>query len=382
MNAVATNFLVPASENKAVLAAPVFPTRLGQRQPGALVISLDFELHWGVRDSAPLDRQERARLLSARRVIPRILDLFEEFSIHATWATVGLLFARSREELEAFKPKEQPKYRESRLNPYQERIGAGEADDPFHFAPSLIALIANRPGQEIACHSFSHYYGMEEGQTAEDFEADLMSAIAIAAHSGHTLRSYVFPRNEVNPEYLSVLKRSGIRAYRGTESAEIKQARSFAEQRRPLRRLGRLLDSYLDVYGSQTYSWPNPSELASIAASRYLRPHSLLLQPFEARLHGRIEQAMKRAAEHGEIFHLWWHPEDFAYHCNDNLRFLGSVLKTFAGYRSQCGMVSLSMAEVVSRLQCAPAKNAALFAGMGRPGEGAQQERQVLEAEV
>jgi peptidoglycan/xylan/chitin deacetylase (PgdA/CDA1 family) len=354
MSTAGTNFSDPSERNNLLEAsAQEFQASRGRKRPGALVISLDFELHWGVRDSAPLDGNERARLLSARQMVPRMLDLFEEFSIHATWATVGLLFARSRTEVEAFKPTLRPKYRDSRLDPYRETLGAGEADDPFHFAPSLIAEIASRSGQEIACHSFSHYYAMEPGQTGEEFEADLKSAVAIAAQSGHCLHSYVFPRNEVNPEYLSILKRSGILAYRGTEPATIKQARSFNEQRRPHRRLGRLLDSYLDLCGNQTCPWPRGGRLVSVAASRYLRPCSPVLQPFEAWRHARIEQAMKYAAERGEVFHLWWHPEDFSYHCRENLRFLRSVLRTFDSYRAQHGMVSVGMAEINSYIQSA-----------------------------
>jgi peptidoglycan/xylan/chitin deacetylase (PgdA/CDA1 family) len=346
---MSTNALLKATANNTGCVCPEIAMSHGQKQPGALVISLDFELHWGVRDITPLDSGERARLLSARRLIPRMLDLFEEFSIDATWATVGLLFAHSKKEAEAFMPKRRPRYREDRLNPYIEKLGSGEADDPFHFAPSLIARIASRRGQEIACHSFSHYYGMEQGQTAEDFEADLMSAMAIAANAGHNMRSYVFPRNEVNREYLPALQRAGISSYRGTESASIKQGHAFAEQRRPHRRLGRLLDSYVDICGAQTVPWPEPSVPASIAASRYLRPYSPVFGPFRRFLHQRIDLAMKHAAEHGEIFHLWWHPEDFAHYGDENLQFLRSILRSFSDYRARYNMTSLSMAGVMSR---------------------------------
>ena len=64
---------------------------------GALVISLDFELHWGVRDKRPVDGPYRENLLGAREAIPRMLDLFEEFGVAATWATVGFLFAKNRD---------------------------------------------------------------------------------------------------------------------------------------------------------------------------------------------------------------------------------------------------------------------------------------------
>ena len=39
--------------------------------PGALVISLDFELHWGVRDQVRLDESERARLMAQERAQPK-----------------------------------------------------------------------------------------------------------------------------------------------------------------------------------------------------------------------------------------------------------------------------------------------------------------------
>jgi peptidoglycan/xylan/chitin deacetylase (PgdA/CDA1 family) len=320
-------------------------------QTGALVISLDFELHWGVRDRILLDDAERAMLLQARDGIPRILDLFEEYSVHATWAVVGLLFARSSEEAEAFRPHKEPHYRDARLNPYREKIGKGEDDDPFHFAPSLIDRIAKRRGQEIASHSFSHYYCLEPGQTEEEFEADLKSAIAIAANAGYTLRSYVFPRNQVNPPYLAALRRSGILAYRGNEPIEVRKAGSFAEQRRPHKRIARLLDTYADIYGPLTVARTTSSELLSVPASRYFRAYRPAFGLLEPCLLQRISNAMRYAAEHAEVFHLWWHPEDFAAHFDRNLRVLHSVLDQFVEFRKRYGMVSMSMADLAQQVR-------------------------------
>lgn len=317
----------------------------------ALVISLDFELHWGVRDRVPLDDAQRARLLRARAGIPWMLDLFEEFSVHATWAVVGLLFARSKEEADAFKPIREPDYQEFRLNPYSEHLASGEETDPFHFAPSLIAEIAKRKGQEIASHSFSHYYSMEAGQTEEEFEADLKSAVAIAANAGYSLRSYVFPRNQVNPKYLPALKRSGILAYRGNEPIDVRKSSSFAEQRRPDKRIARLLDAYVDIYGPLTISRPDCTELLAVPASRYLRSYRPIFSPFEPYHFRRIDGAMKYAAENAEVFHLWWHPEDFAGNVDRNLRMLRSVLEKFAEFRARYGMVSMSIAELAEQTQ-------------------------------
>lgn len=322
------------------------------RRPGALLISLDFELHWGIHELVPLDATQRARLMTARAAVPLLLDLFEEFSVHATWATVGLLFAHSKKEAEAFRPAKLPAYRDTRLSPYREQTGADEQEDPFHFAPSLIAKIAQYRGQEIASHSFSHYCCMEEGQTAEQFDSDLQSAVAIASNSGYTIRSYVFPRNQVNPAYLHLLARSGVSSYRGNEVTSTKKSAPREEQRRLDKRIVRLLDTYLDIYGYQTFRWPDHSEFTSLPASRYFRPYHPdhpVFRSFERLLLRRIRMAMKHAAETGELYHLWWHPEDLCHNLKQNLRLLRQVLEAFDQYRTQYGMVSLSMAEVPNR---------------------------------
>lgn len=329
---------------------------------GALVISLDFELHWGVRDIIALDRAEQDKLLAARLAIPHLLDLFEEFSTHASWATVGVLFAHSREEAEAFCPPAEVSYCKT--------LGADENQDPFHFAPSLIAQIAQRPGQEIASHSFSHFHCMELGQTAADFAADVGSAVAIAANSGYTLHSYVFPRNQVNPEYLHILERAGFWAYRGNEPVATKKAAPFAEQRRLYKRAPRFLDSFLDVDGPLTQAWPQPAGLIPVTASRYLRSYRPVFQPLEPLHLHRIEKAMRYAAEEGEIFHLWWHPEDLAYNREQNLRVLRRVLERFDNYRSRYGMVSLTMSEVARQVRTG-ARDTGLENTEGLSGRGA-----------
>ena len=62
-------------------------------RPGALVISLDFELHWGVRDHVGRDDALYRRLDQARRAVDDMVSVFTQRRIRATWATVGFLFA-------------------------------------------------------------------------------------------------------------------------------------------------------------------------------------------------------------------------------------------------------------------------------------------------
>lgn len=124
---------------------------------GTLIISLDFELFWGMLDVCPLEKYQD-HVLGGRKAIPGLLALFQKYGVHATWATVGYLFARSAQEAASFFPEEglRPAYDDPALNSYAEfsKIGETEADAPCFFAPSLIELVAGTPGQEIGSHLF------------------------------------------------------------------------------------------------------------------------------------------------------------------------------------------------------------------------------------
>ena len=53
-------------------------------------ISLDFELMWGMYDVLTMQQYSK-NILGGRSAIPKILQLFKKYNIHATWACVGLL---------------------------------------------------------------------------------------------------------------------------------------------------------------------------------------------------------------------------------------------------------------------------------------------------
>ena len=320
---------------------------------GALVVSLDFELHWGVRDHAPVHGPYRGNLLGERRAVPALLDVFREFGVAATWATVGFLFARSRDELQASSPDLRPAYDDPALDPYAEPLGHGEDDDPLHFAPSLVEQILAAPGQEVATHTFSHYYCLEPGQGRQAFAADLEAAVRMAAARGVSLRSIVFPRNQHNPAYDDLLLDAGITCFRGAQAGWMYRPAAEALGT-PRVRAGRLADTYLPLVGRATQPWDTvarPDGLANVAASRFLRPYQPRLRGLDGLRLRRVSGGLRRAAEQGEIFHLWWHPHNFGTHLNENLDFLRRVLDTFAALRDSHGMQSLTMAQaaVVAR---------------------------------
>ena len=238
---------------------------------GTLIISLDFELFWGMLDVCPLEKYQD-HVLGGRKAIPGLLALFQKYGIHATWATVGYLFARSAQEAASFFPEEglRPAYDDPALNSYAEfsKIGETEADAPCFFAPSLVELVAETPGQEIGSHTFSHYYCKEKGQTAEQFAADMTAAKAIAAKYGYTLTSAVLPRNQCDPAYIRVLRDLGFTAYRGMENNWVENK---VHVHFPLRVL-RLTDTYFPITGYGSYTPTQEDGIWNLRGTQMFRP--------------------------------------------------------------------------------------------------------------
>ncbi|HEV7320484.1 MAG TPA: polysaccharide deacetylase family protein [Ensifer sp.] len=315
---------------------------------GGFVLSLDFELMWGVNDSRTIASHGR-NVLGVRSMVPRMLDLLDRHELGCTWATVGFLFCDDRDELLARLPAIRPSYRNPRLSNYSylNGVGADESKDPYHFAPSLIRSISRRPRQEIATHTFSHYYCLEEGHTREALAADLNAAIDVAAAKGYPIRTIVFPRNQVSAEALAVCREAGITVYRGTGRAA--GGGGVARDREGvLRRAVRLADSYLEMGARRELEVERHDGMCNVPASLFLRPFSHRLAAGEGLKLQRILKAMRRAARRGGVFHLWFHPENFGVDQDENFETMSAIAAEAARLRERYGWPTLNMAEAAA----------------------------------
>ncbi|MEX0314950.1 MAG: polysaccharide deacetylase, partial [Allomuricauda sp.] len=147
-------------------------------QKGKLIISLDFELFWGVRDKRTLSSYGEA-LRNVHSIVPKTIEMFDEHNVKATFATVGFLFAESKKELYEYIPNTKPQYFDKNLSPYGDALSIVKNhsdEDSYHYAPSLIDTILKGENHEVGTHTFSHYYCLEPGQDVEAFEMDLKAA--------------------------------------------------------------------------------------------------------------------------------------------------------------------------------------------------------------
>jgi peptidoglycan/xylan/chitin deacetylase (PgdA/CDA1 family) len=330
---------------------------------GVFTISLDFELHWGGFDKWKLEPGHvhipgtQAYFRSTRETIPKMLQLFADNGIHVTWAAVGMLLHRSKETLFQDAPSIEPSYRVKKLSPYEyirtRGIGNDEDSDPFHYAASLVERILATPGQELGSHTFGHYYCNEDGQSLEQFRADLKAAVRSANRFGKSLRSLVFPRNQFNEEYLRICFEEGFTAVRDNPrdwfwNIESTQAESS------WKRFNRGADAYLPIGRKNSYSLDTVSVRAGLPvclpASRLLRPY----RPSEYFLNNwkiaRVKREMEMAAREGQVYHLWWHPHNFGSYPAESLFGLQKILTHFDHCRKVYGMKSQSMGETADQI--------------------------------
>lgn len=310
---------------------------------GTFVISLDFELHWGGAEKWDLQKMSQY-FLDTRASIPEVLQLFTDNNISATWATVGFLFAKNKKQLLEFSPIEKPSYKNTSLSYYNyfEKIGDSEDDDPFHYAFSLIKKIIETPGQELATHTFAHYYCMEEGQNIQQFSADLMAAQKIAQNNfGIKPTSLVFPRNQYNKEYLSAAQMNGIKVIRSNPNVWF-----WKNSKRMMVPLFRALDTLTPI--SKTLAFDEEklikkSDIVELPASRFFRPYTENERFIQTIKLNRILTEMTYAARNNLCYHLWWHPHNFGNNVQENLKQLALIIKHYRELNEKFGFVSVSM---------------------------------------
>ncbi len=313
----------------------------------ALVISLDFELFWGVSESRTIESYGE-NISGVWQAVPAMLKLFERYGIHATWATVGMLMCKDFKQWSDFRPDLMPTYGRKECSTYSVAELARKFPTLF-FAPPLVEQILATPGQELGSHTYSHFYCSEKDTTAAQFAADMDCAKRIFDSYNVKPSSFVFPRNQICEAYMDMLSAAGFTAYRGNQDHWIYRNGHLAPVAfGSLRRLMRIGDTYFPVTGNHTSSWPtdiSQDQLINLPASRFLRPVSSYSTVNELQMHW-IMRGMKEAAMTERIFHLWWHPHNFGRNTEENLNNLEKLLMYYRELNNQYGMMSLSMKDV------------------------------------
>jgi hypothetical protein len=204
-------------------------------------------------------------------------------------------------------------------------------------------LLAARVPQEIACHSFSHVIFGDPECSRETAVSEIQACIGAADELGITLRSFVFPRNNVG--HLDALKEHGFTCFRGGDatwlpghatSDRIRRARRIADvvtARRPPVVLPERTQGLINIPGSMMF-------FPAHGARRHL-PTSLRAR--------RALKGVEEAARQRRIMHLWLHPTNLADKTADMLAAFRTVFADVARRRERGELDVLPMGELAAR---------------------------------
>ena len=306
------------------------------------VISLDFELFWGVA-AAQNVAGYAANVRGEWQAVPGLLALFRRYGIRATWATVGMAMCRNYREWRDIRPAILPGYRRQAISPYGMDKLVREYPELF-FARPLVEQILATSGQELASHTYSHFYCNEAGATPAQFAADMACASAIAAEVGTQCPSLVLPRNQIVEEFLAVLPDAGIRVYRGNADHWLYR-QGDAVPGGIAGRAARFADGCLPLSGNCARQTERHGDLVNVPASLFLYPWSARHAALAPARLSRLKHAMTAAARTDGIFHLWWHPHNFGVNTEKNLAQLELLLQHYRILSEKYGIQSSCMGD-------------------------------------
>ena len=284
--------------------------------PGTFILSLDTEMAWGAVDRPRSARADGEYALT-RQAIHDLLSLFEKYEIQATWAVVGHLFLQGCRQEDGGKHPEivRPTYRWLSGDWFDRDPCTDVSSDSFWYGPDMIEQILQcHIPQEIGCHGFSHMIVGDPGCSRECFESELEACRAATADWGIQLRSFVFPRNSIG--HLDILAEQGFTSFRGVAPA---WHRPFPGS---MKRAARFLDAFVPIPPPTTTPVLEQGIMNIPASYQYLHRSGWgRLSPISVRVRKAIS-SLRRAAQEGTIFHMWFHPFNIA---SDHLGLMGGL---------------------------------------------------------
>ena len=273
---------------------------------GYFIFSLDTELSTGYFDHD----EARHRLFSTdgkpeRSRIAKILQLCEQYQIHATWAVVGHLFFSRCEYCD-------PCPLAGWRGKYQSFDEAYGTENPLWYGADVVNRIQRCSiPQEIGFHGFSHRVLTDTEISEKDAQVEISEWKRLAERYGIQGRSVVFPRDKIG--HLSQLQTAGFDNYRYETPLPSWQRNRY---------FGKYLKT-LDYIASISHTPIHPPTMhldegmLRIPDSQHLFAFNLQVDSLLDSLGmptlriQRILRGIRRAAKQGKIFHVWAHPWEF-----------------------------------------------------------------------
>lgn len=257
--------------------------------PGKLIITLDFEIGWGVWES------ERWRARQAKGVYTRLrpalrsfIEFLDEREIALCWATVGAMIApRTGGEFDHL-----PDAAQAHIARF-----LAEAEQPTIEGRDLFDMVAGaKTRQQIASHSYSHTRFDYPGYDTAMQQADLELARRTLREAGAESEAFVFPENIIT-------------TFDAPAAVGHRVARTLPLRQRPtgIARLDGVLERTV-LAPPLARDSTNPLGIAEQTGSMFFNWWGRGAGLRKTLVERQARLGLQRAAREGGTLHLWLHP--------------------------------------------------------------------------
>jgi len=316
---------------------------------GVFTISLDFELVWGTLDIFGPDKWNGLYKYERDVVIDKLLELFVEFDISATWCILGHLFLEKCSSENGVKHPEivRPQHRWHPEDWFVHDHSENAEIAPNFYGRDLVEKIRDcRVAQEIGSHSFSHVIFGDDGCSPETAQSELAECLKLAREMDIEMSSFVFPRNKIG--HLDLIRNAGFECYRGVEPNWFEKSPYPSR----FRRMMRMLDVLRAAKPPVVLPEREESGLWNIPGSAmYFPMHGIRRYvPLGLRTKRSIK-GLDAAAQEKKIFHFWFHPTNMADEPQKMFAGLRKVLEHADALRQKGRLKIAPMKEIISLLK-------------------------------
>ncbi len=309
-------------------------------EKGVFCISIDTELLWGRHDlnyQPFIDRAHRER-----KIIQRLLKLFQKNNIHATWAIVGHLFLDKCQKIKGVSHPEiiRPNYKWISGDWLKADPNTNNEADPEWYGTDIVKMIQQDKAQEIGSHSFSHVIFGDSGCSPKTAESEIKASIDLAKKFKIKFISFVYPRNLIG--YLNVLKKYGFKAYRGPDDYPYKTKGQLGKILMLLDLLFLIPHASKPKFHDGLLEIPGNMYFLSYRGWRKYLPRFFRTQ--------KAKMGIRKAVKEKKVFHLWFNPTDLSDNTENMFKSLEEITE-FARKEQKRGQLELmSMQEIYQQI--------------------------------
>jgi peptidoglycan/xylan/chitin deacetylase (PgdA/CDA1 family) len=292
-------------------------------EKGVFLLDIEVELAWGIMTSPGYKERDMEKAKWAakreREFLEDVLAILDAYEVPVTWDILGhaILDACERDSKSNLPHSEMPRpsYKWMKRDWYWFDPCTTLQQEPTFYGKDITDRIVDfltkaKVEHDIGCHSFSHMLFGDKDCSEEVAETDVKKVMQLLKDNyGIEPEVFIFPRNSVG--HIDVLRRNGIKAFRGPIPHTINYEESGGGLGNSLRKVSSLALQFASFYLRTPPPLVMPIKeqgLVNIPASLcYSKPSLIPLNTVIA----RAKKGIRKAVETKKIFHLYTHLINF-----------------------------------------------------------------------